>query len=72
MSDSRRAFLTHSTLALLRAAAGCGSDSRKKADAPAGAPPAFGTSPPVGPEISPATLAEAEKLFQINRISRNI
>jgi len=31
----------------------------------AGAPPAFGTSPEVGPEVSPATFAEAEKLVQV-------
>jgi Asp-tRNA(Asn)/Glu-tRNA(Gln) amidotransferase A subunit family amidase len=29
-----------------------------------GAPPAFGTSPAVGPKVSPATFAEAEKLVQ--------
>ena len=29
-----------------------------------GAPPAFGTSPAVGPEVSTATFAEAEKLVQ--------
>ena len=29
-----------------------------------GAPPAFGTSPEVGPPVSPATFAEAEKLVQ--------
>jgi Asp-tRNA(Asn)/Glu-tRNA(Gln) amidotransferase A subunit family amidase len=65
MYKSRREFLTHSTLALLGAAAGCRSGSTKKADTPPGAPPAFGTSPPVGPEVSPSTIAEAEKLFQI-------
>ena len=32
---------------------------------PAGMPPAFGTGPVVGPEITPATLAEAEKLVQV-------
>jgi Asp-tRNA(Asn)/Glu-tRNA(Gln) amidotransferase A subunit family amidase len=32
---------------------------------PPGTPPAFGTAPPVGPEISPATFAEAEKLVQV-------
>ena len=31
---------------------------------PAGAPPAFGTGPAVGPEVSVATFAEAEKLVQ--------
>src|SRR5256714_277164 len=30
-----------------------------------GAPPAFGTGPAVGPEVSPATFAEAEKLVQV-------
>src|SRR6185503_11217892 len=33
---------------------------------PAGMPPAFGTGPAVGPEITPATLAEAEKLVQVH------
>ncbi|MFZ3216455.1 MAG: amidase [Candidatus Acidiferrales bacterium] len=32
---------------------------------PPGAPPAFGTSPAVGPEVSSQTFAEAEKLVQI-------
>jgi Asp-tRNA(Asn)/Glu-tRNA(Gln) amidotransferase A subunit family amidase len=35
---------------------------------PAGAPPAFGTGPAVGPEVSPATFAEAEKLVQVQMI----
>jgi len=30
-----------------------------------GAPPAFGTSAPVGPAVTPATFAEAEKLMQV-------
>ncbi|MDQ2889779.1 MAG: amidase, partial [Gemmatimonadota bacterium] len=30
-----------------------------------GAPPAFNTAPPVGPEVGPATFAEAEKLAQV-------
>jgi Asp-tRNA(Asn)/Glu-tRNA(Gln) amidotransferase A subunit family amidase len=33
-------------------------------DLPPGAPPAFGTGPAVGPEVSTATFAEAEKLVQ--------
>jgi len=33
--------------------------------APAGQPPAFGTAPPVGPEVSAATFAEAEKLVRV-------
>jgi Asp-tRNA(Asn)/Glu-tRNA(Gln) amidotransferase A subunit family amidase len=69
MSKSRRQFLTHSSLALLGAAAGCRSKSQKPAELPPGAPPAFGTSPPAGPEVSPSTFAEAEKLVQVNLTS---
>jgi Asp-tRNA(Asn)/Glu-tRNA(Gln) amidotransferase A subunit family amidase len=60
MSASRRDFLTHSTLGLLGAA----TTAHAQSSTP-GTPPAFGTAPPVGPEISPATFAEAEKLMQI-------
>jgi Asp-tRNA(Asn)/Glu-tRNA(Gln) amidotransferase A subunit family amidase len=34
-------------------------------DMPPGAPSAFGTAPPVGPDVSPSTFAEAEKLVQV-------
>src|SRR5579863_5307665 len=65
MPNSRRHFLTSSTLGLLAAAAGCNSkQSETPAQPPPGAPPAFGTSPPAGPEVSTATFAEAEKLVQ--------
>jgi Asp-tRNA(Asn)/Glu-tRNA(Gln) amidotransferase A subunit family amidase len=65
MSKSRREFLTQSALALLGTAAGCGGKQQRSAEAPAGAPPAFGTSPAVGPEVSPSTFGEAEKLVQV-------
>jgi Asp-tRNA(Asn)/Glu-tRNA(Gln) amidotransferase A subunit family amidase len=66
MSKSRRNFLTQSTLGLLAAAAGCrsGKPEQSAAEPPPGAPPAFGTSPPTGPEVSTTTFAEAEKLVQ--------
>ena len=32
---------------------------------PPGMPPAFGTGPVVGPEVTPNTIAEAEKLVQV-------
>jgi Asp-tRNA(Asn)/Glu-tRNA(Gln) amidotransferase A subunit family amidase len=62
MSKSRREFLTQSTLTLL-------ASTTALAQNPAipttpGAPPAFGTAPAVGPEVNPATFAEAEKLVQ--------
>ena len=72
MSKSRRQFLKHSSLALLGAAAGCRSKSQKSAEVPPGAPPAFGTSPPAGPEVSSATFTEAEKLVQVNYTSAEL
>jgi Asp-tRNA(Asn)/Glu-tRNA(Gln) amidotransferase A subunit family amidase len=69
---SRREFLTESSLG---AAAGLVSLATASSIAianeqdpaqqqPAGAPPAFGTGPAVGPAVSPETFAEAEKLVQ--------
>ena len=46
------------------AAAGCSKKEPKSADLPAGAPPAFGAAPPMGPDVSASTFAEAEKLVQ--------
>jgi Asp-tRNA(Asn)/Glu-tRNA(Gln) amidotransferase A subunit family amidase len=37
----------------------------QNADLPPGAPPAFGTSPAVGPEVSAMTFSEAEKLVEV-------
>ncbi|HEX7285349.1 MAG TPA: amidase [Candidatus Angelobacter sp.] len=64
MSKSRRQFLAQASLGLLGAAvASRGSAQQQKpAEPPPGAPPAFGTAPPVGPEVAPATFAESEKL----------
>jgi len=66
--NSRRQFLIHAPLGLVGAVAACRGDAPKeqKADTPpAGAPPTFGAAPEVGPEVSPATFAEAEKLAQV-------
>jgi Asp-tRNA(Asn)/Glu-tRNA(Gln) amidotransferase A subunit family amidase len=64
MSRSRRRFLKNTTLGLLGAAAlrGHGQTAR---NLPPGEPPAFGTGPEVGPEVSTTTFAEAEKLVQV-------
>src|SRR5436190_1807421 len=74
MSKSRRDFLTQTSLGLIGAAvASNGSAQIHEAEVaqeptqlPPGAPPTFGTGPAVGPEVSPATFAEAEKLVQVN------
>ncbi len=63
--NSRRNFLTGTSLSLLGASVACTNKEPKTSELPAGAPPAFGTAPAVGPEVTPATFAEAEKLVQI-------
>jgi Asp-tRNA(Asn)/Glu-tRNA(Gln) amidotransferase A subunit family amidase len=65
--NSRRQFLIQAPIGLLGALAACRGEEQKSG-APSttpGAPPAFNTAPPVGPEVSPATFAEAEKLMQV-------
>jgi Asp-tRNA(Asn)/Glu-tRNA(Gln) amidotransferase A subunit family amidase len=67
MHKSRRDFLACSSIGILTAAI----DMQAQTPAsqipalPPGAPPAFGTSAPVGPEVSAKTFAEAEKLVEI-------
>ena len=78
MAKSRRHFLATTSLGLLGAAVALDSQAQNPAGQtphaqnpivteppPPGMPPAFGTGPLVGPEVSPATFAEAEKLVQI-------
>jgi Asp-tRNA(Asn)/Glu-tRNA(Gln) amidotransferase A subunit family amidase len=81
MATSRRKFLSSTTLGLVGAAVAAkaspeasnavasldtlGPDAGLPPPLPPGSPPAFGTAPPVGPEVSAATFAEAEKLVQV-------
>jgi Asp-tRNA(Asn)/Glu-tRNA(Gln) amidotransferase A subunit family amidase len=71
MTRSRRVFLLGSAAVLGSAAmakaqdATTGTPVPKPAELPPGSPPAFGTAPPVGPVVSAATFAEAEKLVQV-------
>jgi len=63
---SRREFLTRAPLALLGAAVAAHAQTQNPSQQQTpGAPPAFGTAPAVGPEVSPATFAQAEKLVQV-------
>src|SRR5271154_395906 len=64
MSKSRREFLTQSTLTLLASTAASALAQNPATTTTPGAPPAFGTAPAVGPEVTAATFAEAEKLIQ--------
>jgi Asp-tRNA(Asn)/Glu-tRNA(Gln) amidotransferase A subunit family amidase len=70
MAKSRREFLTHASLGVAGTIVGVGSEVLAEAqpnnqEPTPGAPLAFGTGPAVGPEVSPATFAEAEKLVQV-------
>jgi Asp-tRNA(Asn)/Glu-tRNA(Gln) amidotransferase A subunit family amidase len=66
MSKSRREFLTTTSLVVLGAAAIYRAEAQVQnpGNLPAGAPPAFGAGPPVGPAVTASTFAEAEKLTQ--------
>jgi hypothetical protein len=66
MPGTRREFLTYSSLGMLTAALQTASAQTPPNQQPTpGAPPAFGTANAVGPEVSTATFAEAEKLVQV-------
>jgi len=68
MSHSRRDFIAISALGAVGAALpgdAAQTPAQPQNQQTPGAPPAFGTAEPVGPEVSAATFAEAEKLVQI-------
>jgi Asp-tRNA(Asn)/Glu-tRNA(Gln) amidotransferase A subunit family amidase len=76
MGKSRREFLTNTTLSLLGAAVLGPQAGQSQAQSqtqatqnpptlPPGTPPAFGTAAAAGPEVSPATFTEAQKLVQV-------
>src|SRR6478672_11580234 len=64
--NTRRQFLIRAPLGFLVTAAACGgrAPAEQSPAATPGAPPTFGAGPGVGPEVTPATFAEAEKLVQ--------
>jgi Asp-tRNA(Asn)/Glu-tRNA(Gln) amidotransferase A subunit family amidase len=68
--NTRRQFLIKAPASLVAAIAACRGEQKPDAPAaagspPPGAPPAFNTGPVTGPDVSPATFAEAEKLVQV-------
>ena len=67
MPNSRRQFLATTSLSLLGAAASAVlAKAQVSSELPPGSPSAFGTSAPVGPEVSVTTFAEAEKLVRFH------
>ena len=71
MTQTRRDFLATSALGALGAAmplnaqSGAQTPTTPTNQQTPGAPPAFGTAQPVGPEVTAATFLEAEKLVEI-------
>jgi len=72
MSKSRRQFLTQASMVLGAAVVSAGGVQRptetpqqQPSEPPPGTPPAFGTATPVGPQVTPGTFAEAERLVQV-------
>ena len=65
MPDSRRQFFAKASLGLLGAAVSLNAEAQEPSQLPPGAPSAFGTGPAVGPEVAPASFAEAEKLARV-------
>ena len=64
-TKSRRQFLAQTTLTLLAAAAPPLAEAQNPPTTQTpGMPPAFGTAPAAGPEVTPADFSGAEKLLQ--------
>src|SRR5256885_10002383 len=67
--NTRRQFLLRAPLGVLVAAAACRDKSQslssESTTVTPGAPPTFGTGTGSGPEVTPGTFAEAEKLMQV-------
>jgi hypothetical protein len=65
MAKLRRHFLAQTSMSLLGAIFAFRGHAEQTSEPPPGAPPAFGTAPPVGPGVAPSTFAEAEQLMQM-------
>jgi Asp-tRNA(Asn)/Glu-tRNA(Gln) amidotransferase A subunit family amidase len=66
--NTRRQFLIRAPLGFLVGAAACRVEaptSQSPTTSTPGAPPTFGSGAGVGPDVTPATFAEAEKLMQV-------
>ena len=71
--NTRRDFLLKAPIGLAATLVACQGEQKPASTTnmqtptalPAGAPPTFGSAPGTGPEISAATIAEAEKLVQV-------
>jgi Asp-tRNA(Asn)/Glu-tRNA(Gln) amidotransferase A subunit family amidase len=72
MSTSRREFLALGSASVLASALPAQTPDAQTQNPTPGAPPAFGTAPAVGPEVSAATFREAEKLVQVEMTEKDL
>src|ERR1035437_4752700 len=72
MPKSRREFLAKGSLGWMGVAMSARTALAKQTPPTPGDPPAFGTSPPIGPTVTPETFAEAEKLVQVQMTPRDL
>jgi Asp-tRNA(Asn)/Glu-tRNA(Gln) amidotransferase A subunit family amidase len=72
MSISRREFVALGSLGLLAGIAPAQTPDAPTQTPTPGAPPAFGTAPAVGPEVSAATFKEAGKLVQVEMTPKDL
>jgi Asp-tRNA(Asn)/Glu-tRNA(Gln) amidotransferase A subunit family amidase len=72
MAGSRREFLAKGSLGLVGAAMAGNVAHGKQVPSTPGAPPAFGTSAPVGPKVDAETFAQAEKLVQVEMSAKDL
>jgi len=72
MTTSRREFVALGSMGLLAGALPAQTPDTQSQNPTPGAPPAFGTAPAVGPEVSAATFKEAEKLVQIEMSEKDL
>jgi Asp-tRNA(Asn)/Glu-tRNA(Gln) amidotransferase A subunit family amidase len=72
MPRSRREFIAKSSLGLMGVAMSANTARAQQTPTTPGAPPAFGTSAPVGPAVSVQTFSEAEKLVQVEMTPKDL
>jgi len=72
MTTSRREFIAIGSIGLLANALPAQAPDTQTPNQTPGAPPAFGTAPAMGPEVSEATFKEAEKLVQVEMTEKDL
>jgi len=72
MTTSRRKFVALSSLGLLATALPGQTPESQTPNTTPGAPPAFGTAPPVGPEVTAETFQQAQKIANVEMTAADL